>query len=59
MPGDFVPRSSVKSENDAIEDALRGLGYSTPEIRQALQGVTLSDEEPAALRQALSLLRRS
>jgi len=59
VPGDFVPRSAAKSENDAIEDALRGLGYSTPEIRQALQGVTLSDEEPTALRQALALLRRS
>jgi Holliday junction DNA helicase RuvA len=45
-------------QNDAIEDALRGLGYSTQEVRQALSGTTLSDDEGAALRQALQLLRR-
>jgi len=59
VEGEVVARVSASKENDAIEDALRGLGYSTPEIRQALHGVTLSDEEPTALRQALSLLRRS
>ena len=41
-----------------IADALRGLGYSTQEVRQALSGTTLSVDEGAALRQALQLLRR-
>ena len=45
-------------QNDAIEDALRGLGYSTQEVRQALSGTTLSVDEGVALRQALQLLRR-
>jgi holliday junction DNA helicase RuvA len=57
-----VPDSYVASQptpqNDAIEDALRGLGYSTQEVRAALSGTTLSDDEGAALRQALQLLRR-
>jgi len=57
-----VPDSYVAAkptpQNDAIEDALRGLGYSTQEVRQALSGTTLSDDEGAALRQALQLLRR-
>lgn len=42
----------------AIEDALRGLGYSGPEIRGALDDVELPDDESEALRQALQLLRR-
>lgn len=42
-----------------IDDALRGLGYSSQEIRQALEGVDLPVSEPDALRMALSRLRRA
>lgn len=52
-----VPRTA--SPQDAIDDALRALGYSTQEVREALDGVTLPADESAALRQALALLRRS
>lgn len=45
--------------NAGVEDALRALGYSTGEVRQALAGVTLSDDESSALREALHLLRRA
>ena len=41
-----------------IDDALRALGYNAHEVRRALEGVTLSDDESVALRQALQLLRR-
>jgi Holliday junction DNA helicase RuvA len=58
VPGTYVALSSWAPENDAIEDALRGLGYSTQEVRSALAGFTLPDDESAALRQALQLLRR-
>ena len=58
VPGTYVAMATSKPENDAIEDALRGLGYTTQEVRQALAGVTLPDDESVALRQALSLLRR-
>ena len=46
------------SVSGEIDEALRGLGYSSPEIRQALEGVTLPDDEADALRVALSRLRR-
>jgi Holliday junction DNA helicase RuvA len=42
----------------AIEDALRGLGYSAQEIRSALADVELPEDESIALREALHLLRR-
>ena len=42
----------------AIEDALRALGYTRPEIRQALRGAQLPTDEAEALRSALQLLRR-
>jgi Holliday junction DNA helicase RuvA len=42
----------------AIEDALRALGYNIAEIRQALDGVELPDNESEALREALAHLRR-
>jgi Holliday junction DNA helicase RuvA len=58
VSGAFVPVKSAPAQNDAIEDALRGLGYTTQEVRQALGGATLSDDEGVALRQALHLLRR-
>ena len=43
----------------AIEEALRALGYHSLEVREALRDVTLSSDEPTALREALSLLRRA
>jgi Holliday junction DNA helicase RuvA len=58
VPDSYVATKAAP-QNDAIEDALRGLGYSTQEVRQALGGTTLSDDEGVALRQALQLLRRS
>jgi Holliday junction DNA helicase RuvA len=58
VTGSYTPAKSATPQNDAIEDALRGLGYSTQEVRQALSGATLDDDEGAALRQALQLLRR-
>lgn len=57
VPDSYVAQSPTP-QNDAIEDALRGLGYSTQEVRQALNGTTLSQDEGVALRQALQLLRR-
>ena len=47
------------SVSGEIDEALRGLGYSSQEIRQALDGVSLPDDEAEALRAALSRLRRS
>jgi Holliday junction DNA helicase RuvA len=41
-----------------IEEALRSLGYVPGEIRDALVGVTLPDDEAAALRTALQRLGR-
>ncbi|NNN00758.1 MAG: Holliday junction branch migration protein RuvA [Acidimicrobiaceae bacterium] len=51
--------TSAVAVNGAIEDALRALGYSIGEIRQSLSGITLSEDESTALREALQLLRRS
>ncbi len=45
--------------SSAIEDALRALGYSVAEIREALDGVELPDNESDALREALAHLRRA
>jgi len=42
-----------------IDDALRSLGYSVPEIREALAGVEFPDDESEALRFALQRLRRA
>jgi holliday junction DNA helicase RuvA len=50
--------STKPLRSGAIEDALRALGYSVPEIRQALADVTLPDDESDALRESLQLLRR-
>jgi Holliday junction DNA helicase RuvA len=41
-----------------IEEALRSLGYAPSEIRDALEGVDLPDDESTALRVALQLLGR-
>lgn len=43
---------------NVIEEALRALGYAPSEIRGALDGVTLPEDESSALRQALQLLGR-
>jgi Holliday junction DNA helicase RuvA len=50
--------ASKPLRSGAIEDALRALGYSVPEIRQALSDVILPEDESAALRESLQLLRR-
>ena len=59
VPGSLVATKSAAPQNSEIEDALRGLGYSTQEVRHALSGVVLSDDEGTALREALALLRRT
>ena len=41
-----------------LEEALRSLGYATAEIREALDGVELPDDEPAAVRAARQRLGR-
>ncbi len=51
-PASVTPRASD------IEEALRSLGYAPGEIRDALDGVTLPDDESAALRIALQRLGR-
>ncbi len=53
------PDASSTTASNEIDDALRGLGYSSQEIRQALEGVSLPVSEPDALRVALSRLRRA
>jgi Holliday junction DNA helicase RuvA len=44
------------SDNEAVEDALRALGYTGAEIREALRDLAPSDES-TALREALHRLR--
>ena len=50
-----APRSRRTSD---IEEALRSLGYAPGEIRDALEGVTLPEDESLALRAALQRLGR-
>lgn len=50
-----APRSPRTSD---IEEALRSLGYAPGEIRDALEGVTLPEDESLALRAALQRLGR-
>lgn len=57
--GEYTPSVAAPLRSSVIEDALRALGYSAPEIRQALGDVALPDDESEALREALHLLRRS
>lgn len=54
----YEPSSGTVLRSSAIDDALRGLGYSAQEVRLALAEVELADDEPQALREALQLLRR-
>jgi holliday junction DNA helicase RuvA len=58
LDGIFEASSPVEHVDAAIEDALRALGYNGHEIREALRDVTLPNDESAALRRALQLLRR-
>jgi len=53
-----APAHASSPTSDAVEDALQALGYSAHEVRRALEGASLSDDESVALRQALQLLRR-
>lgn len=57
--GTYESSAASALRSSAIDDALRGLGYSSQEIRQALEDVELPDDESEALRVALRLLRRA
>lgn len=59
VDGSFEPRPPSAHVNAAINDALRALGYTGHEVREALNDVALSSDESEALRTALQLLRRS
>jgi len=54
----WQPPVSDASINAVVEDALRALGYNGHEVREALRVVTLPEDESAALRTALQVLRR-
>ena len=58
LPEVGAPLPSGPSVSADIEDALKGWGYSTGEIREALCDVALPDDDAAALKLALGLLRR-
>jgi Holliday junction DNA helicase RuvA len=51
-----VAADADASHDDAVEDALRSLGYNAAEIRDALRDVPAGDES-ATLREALHRLR--
>lgn len=55
---DFRESESTDHADAAIEEALRALGYTSHEVRDALRDVTLPDDESEALRTALQLVRR-
>jgi len=55
-----LPREEVAAPALAVvDDALRALGYSASEIREALEGAELPEDEGEALRAALRLVRPS
>lgn len=54
----YEPGTSNQHVDGAIDDALRALGYTSHEVRDALRDVELPSDEAEALRTALSLLRR-
>jgi Holliday junction DNA helicase RuvA len=58
VDGVYESSEPVEHVDAAIDDALRALGYTSHEIRDALRDVTLPSDESAALRRALQLLRR-
>ncbi|HEV3268487.1 MAG TPA: Holliday junction branch migration protein RuvA [Acidimicrobiales bacterium] len=55
----FAPTPPEEHVDAAIEDALRALGYTSHEVRDALRDVVLPSSEPEALRLALQRLRHS
>lgn len=55
----YEPPSPTEHADAAIEDALRALGYTSHEVREALRDVVLPSNESDALRTALQLLRHS
>jgi Holliday junction DNA helicase RuvA len=59
LEGSFASTKRETHVNAIIDDALRALGYTSHEIRDALADVDLPSDESAALRTALQLLRRS
>lgn len=59
VEGSYERRQPVTHVNAAVDDALRSLGYTSHEVREALHDVVLPTDESEALRTALRLLRRS
>ncbi|MHB8378940.1 MAG: Holliday junction branch migration protein RuvA [Acidimicrobiales bacterium] len=55
----FEPAVSTEHVDAAIVDALRALGYTSHEVRDALRDVVLPTSEPEALRLALQRLRHT
>ena len=53
------PAPPAAGQPREIDEALRSLGYAAVEIREALAGAELPDDEAEALRFALNRLRRS
>lgn len=53
----YAPVETPAHVDAVIEDALRTLGYTSHEIRDALKDATLPEHEDDALRTALQLLR--
>ena len=52
-PAEVAPAARLATD---VELALRGLGYGVTEIRSALEGIKLPDDESAALKLALKYL---
>ncbi len=59
VDGALEPGAPVTHVNAAVDDALRALGYTSHEVRGALNDVELPADESEALRTALQLLSRS
>jgi holliday junction DNA helicase RuvA len=62
LKGKFAPDDVGADDGrrpSAVDDALRALGYSAVEIRDALRGWELPEDESAALRAALRRLGRA
>lgn len=59
LDGTYELTTPLAHVNAAVDDALRSLGYTSHEVREALNDVVLPTDESEALRSALQLLRRS
>jgi Holliday junction DNA helicase RuvA len=59
VDGSFEVTLPLTHVNAAVDNALRSLGYTSHEVREALNDVVLPADESEALRTALQLLRRS